>query len=418
MSPREVEARAVGRRLDIHDTVSKIAHAETRLRSPDAGIPRDAARAILEFVEARRAAVSPQRALTYLWNLRGAAGRLGPDFLSPTPETPSKFLRIYRDSAVWTQITVRSVLFSFWRWRSEREGKEFPRWLKISVSSRGVSRKDHNDVLTIEEVGRIADHALNLRDKALIWVLYESGGRIGEVLTLRLGDVERTDYGAIRLYFPTGKTGRRTVPLFEAAVPNLLLWLRNHPRRDDKNAPLWVGVEQPSPDGGPIGYRTVFKVLRKAADRAGVSKPVNPHSFRHSRATAVAQNPQVSTSVLEKFFGWEPGSPMAKTYVHLSGKDVEDALARAHGIEIGRTEAPRAQLPRVCVRCSTSNDPVAKFCLQCGGPLSLEGAEEAQKWKADEDLLADLLDDPKVRPFLARRLKSKVTRLSSSNRRR
>ncbi len=91
-------------------------------------------------------------------------------------------------------------------------------------------------MLTPEEVARLAEHAVNLRDKALIWPLYESGARAGEVLALRVGDVERTEYGALRIYFPEGKTGRRSVPLFEAAVPNLLLWLKNHPRYDDKTA--------------------------------------------------------------------------------------------------------------------------------------------------------------------------------------
>ena len=391
-------------RFDIHDTASKIARAEERLRSPEDTIPREVAVAILEFVEARRSAVSPQRVLTYLANLRSAFLKLGPGLLAPTRETPVKFLRAYREAEVWTQITVRAVLYSFWKWRLERQGQEFPSWLRIAISKRNANHKDHGDVLTPEEVARLAEHAVNLRDKALIWTLYESGARAGEVLALRVGDVERTEYGALRIYLPEGKTGRRTVPLFEAAVPNLLLWLKNHPRPDDQSAPLWCGVQQTDRIGEPIGYRMAFKTLRKAAERAGITKPVNPHNFRHSRATAVAQNPQISTSVLEKFFGWQPGSPMAKTYVHLSGKEVEDALARAHGIDVGKAEAPKARLPRVCARCSTSNEPEGKFCVRCGGPLTLEGAEEAERWKGEEDQLADLLADPAVRRFLVRRL--------------
>lgn len=404
MRSSPIDRAGGGERFDIHDTRAQIAHAELRLRSRDPGISTEAAREILEFVEARRAAVSDQRTVTYLWTLHGAAKRLGPDLLAPNRETPTKFLKAYRDKEVWTKITARSVLYSFWKWRFGREEKEFPGWLKIPISARGVSRADHNDVLAPDEVARMADHAVNLRDKALIWVLYESGGRIGEVLTLRVGDVERTDYGAIRLYFPTGKTGRRTVPLFEAAVPNLLLWLRNHPRSDDKSSPLWVQVEQSDLKGSGIGYRYVVKMLQRAATRAGIAKPVNPHSFRHSRATAVAQNPQVSTSVLEKFFGWQPGSNMAKTYIHLTGKDVEDALARAHGIEIGKVSTPRARLPLVCARCSTSNDPEGKFCVQCGGPLSLGGVEQVESERVEFDRIADLLEDPKVRRFLVRRL--------------
>ncbi len=395
-------------RFDTHNAASQIAHATERLRSEDAGISPEAATAILEFAEVRRSAVSPLRLLAYLEKLRAAAVELDGDFLAPTRETPARFLRAYRDSETWTQLTVRSVLYSFWRWRFEREDTEFPSWLRIPISKRNVNGKDHNDVLSVEEVAKLSDGAINLRDKALIWTLYESGARVGELLSLRLGDVERMEYGAIRLRFPSGKTGQRTVPLFEAAVPNLLVWLKNHPRAGDAGAPLWCAIEQPTEIGKPIGYRMVVKLLESAARRAGIAKPVNPHNFRHSRATAVAQNPQVSTSVLEQFFGWQPGSPMAKTYVHLSGKEVEEALARAHGIEVGKVETPRARLPLVCARCGTSNDPGGSFCLRCGGPLSLEGVEEADRRKSEEDQLGDLLDDPKVRKFLSRRLATKL----------
>ncbi len=294
-------------------------------------------------------------------------------------DTPTKFLQHYRDKEVWTNITVRAVLYSFWKWRFDRAGKDFPRWLKIPVSARGASRRDPDDVLTPEEVARIAEHAINLRDKALIGVR-------------------------------TGKTGRRTVPLFEAGAPNRLLWLKNHPRAEDRNAPLWVQLEPANPSGTGIGYRYVVKLLERSATRAGVEQPVNPHSFRHSRATSVAQNPLVSTSVLAKFFGWQPGSPMAKTYVHLAGNDVEDALVRAHGIELGKVDTPRAKLPCVCPRGSTSNDPDGKFCVPCGAVQTLEGAEERVRWKREEDRLADLLDDPKIRAFMARRMRARLAR--------
>lgn len=401
------KARGVPPLPDIHQTARQITRATERLRSDDPGIPQDAAHAILEFAEARSAAVSPSRRLAYLDKLRAVAGQLGNEFLVPTRETPAHFLRVYRDAETWTKLTVRSVLMSFWSWRFEQQGKEIPAWLRIPISKRSVNGKDHNDVLSNEEVARLADAALNPRDKALIWTLYESGARVGELLALRLGDVERMEYGAIRLRFPSGKTGQRTVPLFEAAVPNLLVWLKEHPRSTDPGAPLWCAIEQPTEIGKPIGYRMVVKLLESAARRAGVAKPVNPHNFRHSRATEVAQNPQVSTSVLEQFFGWQPGSPMARVYVHLSGKEVEEALARAHGIDVGKSETPKARLPLVCARCGTSNDPAASFCLRCGGPLSLEGVAEADRWKREEDQLAELLSDPKVLAFLARRLESR-----------
>jgi hypothetical protein len=101
---------------------------------------------------------------------------------------------------------------------------------------------------------------------------------------------------------------------------------------------------------------------------------------------------------------------MAKTYVHLSGSDVEDALVRAHGIELGKVDTPRAKLPRVCARGSTSNDPDGKFCVQCERAQTLEDAEERVRWKRGGHRLADLLDDPKIRAFMARRMRAGLAR--------
>lgn len=412
--PRKASVPAPRAPFDVHCTAEKLARARARLQPGATDLPAESARAILEFADSRRSAVSAQRELAYLEKLRLAALKLGADFLTPNKKTPALFLRAYGDAEIWTQITMRSVLYKFWRSRFEREDKEFPRWLRIAISKRNANHKDHNDVLTPEEVASLAEHAVNPRDRALIWTLYESGARVSEVLSCRVGDVETTDYGALRIHFPSGKTGRRTVPLFEAAVPNLLLWLRTHPGRDDKSAPLWTGIQQPGSIGRPIGYAMAVKAIQKAAERAGITKPVNPHNFRHSRASHVAQNPQVSTSVLEKFFGWQPGSPMAKTYVHLSGKEVEDALARAHGIDLGAVERPKVRLPLACARCSTPNDGDARFCVRCGGPLRLDAVQRAENERAELDQLAGLLEDPSVRAYLARRLAKRTAPLSPS----
>lgn len=110
------------------------------------------------------------------------------------------------------------------------------------------------------------------------------------MLALRVGGLKRTEYGALCICFPEGNTGRQTVPLLEAAVPNLLLWIRNHPRPDDMSAPRWCGVQPTGRIGEPIGYRMAFKMLRKTAERAEITMPVTPYNFPRSRAMAVAQN--------------------------------------------------------------------------------------------------------------------------------
>ena len=105
-----VEPVVDNRRFDIHDTLTQIAHAGARLRSGDSGVPPEIAQAILEFVEARREAVSVPRTVTYFANLQAASKRLGRDLLEPNRETPAKFLGAYREKEVWTKITGSSSL--------------------------------------------------------------------------------------------------------------------------------------------------------------------------------------------------------------------------------------------------------------------------------------------------------------------
>ncbi len=128
--------------------------------------------------------------------------------LTPTRETPTRSLRAYRDAEVWAILTARSVPDSFRNWRCERVGKERPSRSKIAVSPRNANHIDRSDVLTPEEVGRMADAVFDLRSR--------QGTRLDTLrkrytrrrgAALRVGDAERTEYGGIPLLFLTGETG-------------------------------------------------------------------------------------------------------------------------------------------------------------------------------------------------------------------
>lgn len=58
---------------------------------------------------------------------------------------------------------------------------------------------------------------------------------------------------------------------------------------------------------------------------------MNPHNFRHSRATYLANF--LTEAQMKEYFGWQQDSKMAGVHVHLSGRDVDNALLRVYGIE-------------------------------------------------------------------------------------
>lgn len=363
--------------------------------------------AILEFVTVRRPEVSEVRTRTFLSWLPLAAARLGPGFLQPDRATVAAFHEAFPPGqyARGTRATGANCLGSFWRWWLTRQGKEFPSALHIRLE-KWKPTSGASDMLTREDVARLAEHALNFRDRAWIWTLFNSGCRPGEIYRLRVGDVVPHDEGYIELRVAREKgSAPEPAPVYEDAVPALLAWRNAHPRKDEPSAPLWVDL-----GGERIGkvatYRAMYKALESAARRAKMVKPVTAYALRRSRLTILAKDPAISTSILEKVAGWVPGSGVAKHYVHLSGRDVIGALNARYGVKaLGpgeRTETPRT--PRRCGRCQTVNPEGASYCSTCGGPLSLPAVRQIEETRASEEALAALLRNPEAVEFLARLL--------------
>ena len=177
-------------------------------------------------------------------------------------------------------------------------------------------------VLRPEELEALLSACGNPRDRAILAILAETGLRIGELLSMRLRDVEALQDGSFRLRV-RGKTGLRVVVAIRSA-PALSEWLEAHPRRDDPEAPLWTTLRRPFRPLRPKAFR---EHLRHLARRAGLSRPVSPHMFRHTRMTQLAR--VLTEQELKVVAGWTMSSRMASIYVHLSGRDAEAALRKA-----------------------------------------------------------------------------------------
>jgi integrase/recombinase XerD len=140
-----------------------------------------------------------------------------------------------------TKHDYKVIIRKYFQWlRScdEEEG-EFPvevKWIKPAYKTKRLLPEE---LLTGEDLKKLGDAAENLRDRAFPLVHYESGGRIGETLSLRLRHVTFDKYGAVLMV--DGKTGPRRVRII-ASAPALAAWLSIHPLRNDLNAPLWVGI--------------------------------------------------------------------------------------------------------------------------------------------------------------------------------
>jgi integrase/recombinase XerD len=144
--------------------------------------------------------------------------------------------------------------------------------------------------ITVDEVVALLDGAggdsetdgpLTLRNRALLEVLYSTGARISEAVGLDIDDVDTHS----RSVLLRGKGGKqRLVPIGRPAVSALdAYFVRGRPdlaRRGKGTPGIFLNAR-----GGRLSRQSAWQVLQDAAERAGVTAAVSPHTLRHSFAT-------------------------------------------------------------------------------------------------------------------------------------
>ncbi len=349
--------------------------------------------------------LSEFRVIKYLRHLRKLGILLNKDFDKATLEDIKRLMAEIESSGLkeWSKHDYKVALKRFYRWLyglPPGKDPEITEWIRTTIKNGG--RKLPEDLLTQEEVKAMVEATPHTRDKALIAVLWDAGLRIGEAGNLKIKNVVFDDYGAMLVVH--GKTGYRRVRVVWA-VPYLMDWLEQHPLRGDPEAPLFVRIW-----GGkysPMTYYNMRKQIKMAAEKAGIKKKIHPHIFRHSRATYLAKH--LTEAQMKEFFGWTQSSDMAAIYVHLSGRDVDDAILKLHGLKKdAEEEKPK---PRKCPRCKHINPESAHFCIKCGAVLSLEAAIKQELIMSEVSRKEKLIQEIKelVYQEIIRELKGKAT---------
>ncbi len=314
--------------------------------------------------------ITAGRVVKYLYSLVSISKKLDKPFKKASGEDLKRFLAGLEksDYAEWTKHDLKIILKKYLQWLGRNEVIS---WLKVKSVKNG---KLPEEVLMEEEIKAIAEVAYTSRDKAFILSLYESGCRIGELLPLQLKHLSFDKYGA--LLRVTGKTGDRRIRLV-ASTLTLQNWLNEHPAKNNPEAYQWCKIPTPNNPkwkNDNLSYGFVCRLLNELAEKAGIQKAVNPHAFRHSRATFMAKH--LKEPEMREFFGWGRDSEMPAVYVHLSGRDVDDSVLAIYDIK----EAKKSQEPVIkawnCQRCNDANDPASRFCKKCGMPFD-EGYDVA-----------------------------------------
>jgi len=288
---------------------------------------------------------------------------------------------------------------AWYKWNNG--GEEYPDCVK-RLKLKRIRREDYilKKIVPDVEVKLLLKGSDNPRDRAMIGTARATGVRRGELLGMRIRDVERLPYGFKILV--SGKTGsHKTPPITREFAKLLNMWLECHPSRDNPDAFLWV-KQKAGPWGSrydPIGPTGAQAILKRAAKNAGLQRRIHWHMLRHTENSATVK--WISRATRNLTHGWSDDGNTAAIYEHINDADAEEEYLRKDGI-VKREKEVDAFGTVTCGYCGEDNPVDSKSCHYCNVPLS---SEEAKQFMEDRENL-DLLKTPGFKEWLWQKFKA------------
>ncbi|MDH3222941.1 MAG: site-specific tyrosine recombinase XerD [Gemmatimonadota bacterium] len=161
------------------------------------------------------------------------------------------------------------------------------------------------------------------RDRAILETLYATGMRVSELTQMHLRDVD-LDSGTCLVMGKGGK--ERLVPTGGAAVRALERYLGVV--RPALAGPRSGNAVFLNRQGGGLSRMSVWTIVRSAAKRAGITRPVSPHTLRHSCATHLLEG-GADLATVQEFLG-HADIATTQIYTHLDREYLREAHRRFH----------------------------------------------------------------------------------------
>jgi integrase/recombinase XerD len=215
-----------------------------------------------------------------------------------------------------------------------RAVNHFLAWARADVDVPSPTGKAHLpklprrllDTLSRDEIKGIEQAADNERDQLIVRVLADTGIRLGELVALTISDLVeqqgRKHYLKVR-----GKGDMERL----VAVPGLFMRLRRYADRvrprDSGSKFLFLSRRRSAKTGAyePLRESGVEQLIRDLGDKAGLTRRVYPHLFRHSFATEALRR-GMNPIQLQNILGHASLAMISTTYSHLTPSDSHDAM--------------------------------------------------------------------------------------------
>ena len=305
-------------KIDIHGFSNQIRYGEARL-SRDQSISEKNKQLILQFLrdcelgktvkKGQKKKIGKARQMKYMSTLHQLAVWIGSDFDCVTQAKMEDLVLgiendrfVKKNGSPFTESVKRDFkvcLRKFYKWLfgNNETYPELVSW----IDTRDVVPEIR--CLAREEIERMSEFAASPMERAMVWVLFDSGARAEEFLNIRFRHVEETttEEGepVYRIRIEFSKTKPRTVLL-----PIASKYLRNYICLREDNDPMGQLF--------PVPYQRLRNIFTRIGDQA-IRKRVHPHLLRHSSATYYA--PLLSRAAFCYRYGWSYSSNMADRYI-------------------------------------------------------------------------------------------------------
>jgi integrase/recombinase XerD len=187
------------------------------------------------------------------------------------------------------------------------------------------------DVLSVQETERLLEapdpgHPLCWRDRAALELLYATGMRVSELVELPLSSLD-LDEGFATVFGKGSK--ERLVPIGAPAMRAVRRYLRDVRPGLDRGG--GAGKVFLNARGRPIRRESIWAIVRRAAQRAGIGRAVSPHTLRHTCATHLVEG-GADLAAVQELLG-HADIATTQIYTHLD---------RRHLREVHRSFHPRS----------------------------------------------------------------------------
>lgn len=184
------------------------------------------------------------------------------------------------------------------------------------------------EVLTVEEIDRIIeavdmDKAEGQRNRAILETLYSCGLRVSELCNLKMSDLYFTE-GFIKVEGKGSK--QRIVPISQRAIKEIRYWLID--RQAWRIKPGYEDYVFLARWGKGISRIMIFHLIKELADRAGITKKISPHTFRHSFATHLLEG-GANLRAIQTMLGHE-NITTTEIYTHIDRNRLRQEIIEHH----------------------------------------------------------------------------------------